>query len=205
MLPNIGAMLLPVPPHAATDSHLVRVSATLADIPLLDNDYEAKGRKPAASVDRVSGTLDGQANVVGDTVRNTPQTQTSNGFDVFEDTIADAETTGTACGFLFVAQVDFDTHYQQDINVFATGTTALGDGSIVSQVAGGATSASVQDGALELTPVRRFRFGGFTVPMIDLERGFTARFRYKVSSAGTAADAFAFNFGQRIPAVRPRV
>ncbi len=200
VLPNIGPMLLPVPPHAATDSHLVRISAASADIPVLDNDHDANGESlQLLSVNRVSGTLDGQANVVGDTVRYTPQTQVTNGFDVFEYTIADVGTTGTARGFLFVAQVDFGTHYQQDFNAFADGATALGDGSIITQVAGGATSASVQGGALELTPDELFRFGAFTVPMIDVERGFTARFRYNVSSAGTAADAFAFNFGQRIP------
>lgn len=205
-LTDIGPMALPVPPHAATDNHLVRISSAFADIPVLENDHDANGEGlQLLSVRRVEGSLNGLASVAGDMVRYTPQTQSTTGFDVFEYTIANLGNTRTARGLLFVSHVDFGTGYQQDFDAFPNDTTDLGDGSIITPLGEDLSSASVQDGALELTPDVTSRLGAFTVPMIGLEGGFSARFFYNVSSAGTSADAFAFNFGQRIAAaVSPR-
>jgi hypothetical protein len=82
---------------------------------------------------------------------------------------------------------------------FRDATTDLGDGSIITQLEEEEISTRVRSGALELAPDRASQAGAFTVPLISLEGGFTARFRYNVSLTGTAAHAFAFNFGQRIP------
>jgi hypothetical protein len=200
VLVDVGPAPQSVPPHAATDIYLVPVSARSADIPVLDNDHDASGKAlRLVSVRRVGGSLDGRASVVGDRVRFFPQTTATTGFAVFEYTVAAVGGRSTARGLLFVARVDDARRYQQDFNAFSDGTTNLGDGSTITQLEEEEISTSVRRGALELTPDRPFQAGAFTVPLISLEGGFTARFRYNVRSAGTAADAFAFSFGQRIP------
>lgn len=206
-LQDIGPMTLPVPPHAATDSYLVRTSAEFADIPVLENDHDVNGEAlQLLSVRRVEGDLNGAATVIeSNMVRYTPTTQSTDGFDVFEYTIANIQGTRTARGLLFVSHVDFGNSYQQDFNAFPNGTTDLGDGSIITPLGEDEHRATVQDSALELTPDQLFQLGAFTVPMIGLEGSFRARFRFNVSGVNTPADAFAFNFGQRIPAaVSPR-
>jgi hypothetical protein len=200
VLADVGPAPQSVPPHAATDTHLVPASARSADIPVLDNDHDAGGRAlRLVSVRRVGGSLGGSASVAGDRVRFVPQTASTTGFAVFEYTVGVAGGRSTARGLLFVARVDDARRYRQDFDAFPDGTTNLGDGSTITQLEEGEISTTVRRGALELTPDRAFQAGAFTLPLISLEGGFTARFRYNVRSAGTAADAFAFNFGERIP------
>jgi hypothetical protein len=200
VLVDVGPAPQSVPPHAATDVYLVPASARSADIPVLDNDHDASGRAlRLVSVRRVGGSLGGRASVVGDRVRFFPQTTATTGFAVFEYTVAAGGGRSTARGLLFVSQVDGARRYQQNFDAFPDGTTNLRDGSIITQLEEDEISTAVRRGALELTPDRAYQAGAFTVPLISVERGFTARFRYNVSSAGAAADAFAFNFGQRIP------
>jgi hypothetical protein len=200
VLVDIGPAPQSVPPHAATDTHLMPVSARSADIPVLDNDHDASGKAlRLVSVRRVGGSLGGRASVVGDRVRFFPQTTATPGFAVYEYRVAAVGGRSTARGLLFVARVDDARGYQQDFDAFPDGTTNLRDGSTITQLEEEEISTSVRHGALELTPDRAFQAGAFTVPLISLEGGFTARFRYNVRSAGTAADAFALNFGQRIP------
>jgi hypothetical protein len=206
VLVDIGPAPHSLPPHAATDTHLMPVSARSADIPVLDNDHDASGRAlRLLSIRRVGGSLGGRASVVGDRVRFFPQTTATTGFAVYEYKVAAVGGHSTARGLLFVAQGDDARRYQQDFDAFPDGTTNLGDGSTITQLEEEEISTSVRRGALQLTPDRAFQAGAFTVPLISVEGGFTARFRYNVRSAGTAADAFAVNFGQRVPsATGPR-
>jgi hypothetical protein len=200
ILVDVGPAPQSVPPHAATDVYLVPASADRADIPVLDNDHDASGRAlRLVSVRRVGGSLAGRAGVVEDRVRFFPQGRAATGFAVFEYTVAAVGGRSTARGLLFVSRVDGARRYQQNFDAFPDGTTNLRDGSIITQLEADEISTTVRRGALELAPDRTEQAGAFTVPLISLERGFTARFRYNVSSAGEAADAFAFNFGQRIP------
>lgn len=195
---DVGPLALPIAPHAASDHVFVKVSLPALDVPVLANDHDPNGGAlQLQSVTRVAGGLATQASVAGNAIRIQPQSQLTNGLDVFEYRIA--SPSGTARGLLFVNQVNYATRYQQNFSGFADGVTDLGDGSIMTQI-GGQPSVSVQQGRLELTPDLTSRFGNFTVPLLGLERGFNAQFSYNVSAAGTAADAFAFNFGQRIAA-----
>jgi len=200
-LADIGPMVLPVPPHAATDIHLVPASESAVDIPVLANDHDANGEGlQLLSVRRVEGALDGQASVSGNVIRYVRQTQATAGFDVFEYTVGNTDNTRTARGLLFVSHVNFGTRYRQDFDAFPDGTTDLGDGSIISLLREDFIGATVQGGALEMTTDQTSQRGAFTVPLLGLQRGFSARFMYNVAAAGTPADALAFNFGQRIPA-----
>jgi hypothetical protein len=200
VLVAVGPAPPSIPPHAATDTHLMPVSARSADIPVLDNDHHAGGGAlRLESVRRVGGSLGGRASVVGDRVRFVPQTGATTGFAVYEYTVTVVGRRSTARGLLFVTRADDARRYRQNFDAFPDGTTNLGDGSTITQLEDDEISTSVRRGALELTPDRTFQAGAFTAPLISLEGGFTARFRYNVSSAGTAADAFAFSFGQRVP------
>ncbi|MCB1567861.1 MAG: hypothetical protein KDI69_03450, partial [Xanthomonadales bacterium] len=193
---EIGPLSLPIPPDAATDSYLVPVSLPSMDLDVLANDHDANGGSLTLnSVNTVSGSLGGTVSVVNGKIRYQPQNQLTTGFNVLQYQIAG--TSGTARGFVFVTQVNFGRSYQQNFNAFANGVTDLGDGSVMTQI-NSQPSVSVQDSALELVPDQTNRVGGFSVPMIGLEFGFRAKFRWRASSAGTPADAFAFNFGQRV-------
>lgn len=199
-LEDIGPLALPISPHAATDSVLLPVSRSSIDVPVLANDHDANGGAlQLQAVTPLANALGTQATRVGNSIRIQRQSADTSGFDVYEYRIG--SPTGTARGLLMVSQVNYSDRYQQNFDSFADGVTDLGDGSIMTQIGENPSVAvSVQQSQLELTPDQTNRFGNFTPPLIGLERGFTARFRFNVSASGTAADAFAFNFGQRIAA-----
>lgn len=101
-----------------------------------------------------------------------------------------------AVGFVFVRVVDFDpdSNYQQNFNAFADSTEDLNDGSYICNL-NEYSNASVQGQALRLTSDATSQRSGFTLPPQNLEKGYTATFRYRLSASGTPADGFAFNFG----------
>jgi hypothetical protein len=75
------------------------------------------------------------------------------------------------------------------------------DGSIATGLGGsGDFKPSISNGALQLTPDQTWSSSSYTVPKINLENGFTAKFKVKISSSTSlSADGFAFNFGESVP------
>jgi hypothetical protein len=91
--------------------------------------------------------------------------------------------------------------FKQDFNAQPNGTPVFIDGSIATGLGGsGDFKPSISNGALQLTPDQTWSSSSYTVPKINLENGFTAKFKVKISSSTSlSADGFAFNFGESVP------
>jgi hypothetical protein len=206
---NLGSATVPIPPQAATDSiYASNTQDSIIDV--LANDHDANGDALTlvavtnASELNLGGTLEiarGQGAMGRDAVKYTAPNVSSIGSAIDRFTYRVRDASGLeSVGYIFVRLGDIGADYSQDFNDFADGTRDLGDGSIMTDVWESASpTVQVQDQALRLTPDQLSQFGSFTVPKLNLERGFQASFRFKMSSSNTPADGLVFNFGDPVP------
>lgn len=206
---NLGSTTVPIAPQAATDSAWAsNTTDTIIDV--LANDHDANGE--ALTLVSVKSTSElglggsisiapGQGANGRDAIRYSGPKVSSLGtaIDRFTYRIRDASGLESV-GYLFVRLADLGPDYSQNFTSFADGVRDLGDGSIMTDVWQSATpTVQVQEQALRLTPDELWHFGAFTVPKLNLNTGFQASFRYKISAASTPADGLVFNFGDPIP------
>lgn len=206
---NLGAASIAIPPQAATDS-IYASNTTVSIIDVLANDHDANGDAltlvsvTSASELTLGGTLviaSGQGAGGRDAVKYTGPNVSSIGsaIDRFTYRIRDASGLESV-GYVFVRLGDIGADYSQNFDSFADGTRDLGDGSIMTDVWQSTNpTVQIQAQALRLTPDLLNQFGAFTVPKLNLDKGFQASFRFKISSANTPADGLVFNFGDPIP------
>lgn len=206
---KLGAASVAIPPQAATDS-IYASNTTESIIDVLANDHDANGDTltlvavTSTSELNLGGTLviaSGQGAGGRDAVKYTSPSVSSIGsaIDRFTYRIRDASGLESV-GYIFVRLGDLGADYSQNFDSFADGTRDLGDGSIMTDVWQSTNpTVQVQAQALRLTPDLLNQFGAFTVPKLNLDKGFQASFRFKISSANTPADGLVFNFGDPIP------
>ncbi|MFT4887685.1 MAG: hypothetical protein ACJAS2_002762 [Pseudohongiellaceae bacterium] len=206
---NLGAASVAIPPQAATDSvYASNTQESIIDV--LANDHDANGDAltlvavTSASELNLGGTLviaRGQGAMGRDAVKYTAPNASiiDSTIDRFTYRIRDASGLESV-GYIFVRLGDIGVDYSQNFNSFADGTRDLGDGSIMTDVWQSTNpTVQVQAQALRLTPDLLSQFGSFTVPKLNLNKGFQASFRFKISSASTPADGLVFNFGDPVP------
>jgi len=206
---NLGAASVAIPPQAATDSVYASTNQE-SIIDVLANDHDANGDAltlvtvSSASELNLGGTLviaSGQGAMGRDAVKYTAPNVSiiDSTIDRFTYRIRDASGLESV-GYIFVRLGDIGVDYSQNFNSFADGTRDLGDGSIMTDVWQSTNpTVQVQAQALRLTPDLLSQFGSFTVPKLNLDKGFQASFRFKISSASTPADGLVFNFGDPVP------
>lgn len=206
---NLGNATVAMPPKAATDAVWVANSGDVL-IDVLANDHDANGE--ALTLVSVNGaselSLGGSISLAPgegaggrDAVRyNRPNTSSTNTqFDRFQYRIRDASGLESV-GYLFVRITGTEGDYSQDFNSFGDGIRDLGDGSVITDASETLSPiVQTQEQALRLTADQGGQHGAFTLPKLNLNGGFQASFRFKLSASGTPADGLVFHYGDPIP------
>ena len=204
---SLGALKLLMAPNASLDSILATIgSDTLIDV--LGNDHDANGDEIflvdvdktsylGASVQISEGKGVGGHDAV--TYSSGKLSLTKN-VDRFKYRIRDSSGLESV-GYAYIRVGGVAGTFKQDFNAQPNGTPVFIDGSIATGLGGsGDFKPSISNGALQLTPDQTWSSSSYTVPKLNLENGFTAKFKVKISSSTSlSADGFAFNFGESVP------
>ena len=203
---NLGPLTRIMPPHASLDSTRVTMNDTVIDV--LANDHDANGDSISlvevdsksylgATVELVrGGGADGRDAVKYYSGKLSLEQQV----DRFEYRIRDSSGLESV-SYAYVKVGDFGGTFRQNFDSFPDGTTEFSDGSTAQGVSDfGSSKLGTASGALQLTPDEIYQLGSYTVPKLNLQDGFSASFKVKISSETfLSADAFAVNFGDPAP------
>lgn len=204
---SLGALKLLMAPNASLDSILATIgSDTLIDV--LGNDHDANGDEISlVDVDKTSylgaSVQISEGKGVGghDAVTySSGKLSLTKNVDRFKYRIRDSSGLESV-GYAYIRVGGVAGTFKQDFNAQPNGTPVFIDGSIATGLGGsGDFKPSISNGALQLTPDQTWSSSSYTVPKINLENGFTAKFKVKISSSTSlSADGFAFNFGESVP------
>lgn len=202
--PLLPAYTVPMPPFAASDQMFVSaVYAGTWDLNVLANDHDVNG--DALTLVSVNAVSDGPAGgtmaltATPGVVRYTPPASPSPAtpFDVFTYRVRDASGL-EAVGYAFVRVMDFTagSNYSQNFSGYADSTFTLTDGAYLTTPAMESELPFVFGQSLTLHPDSLYLRTGMTLPPMGMHEGLDLTFRYRVASAGTAADGFAVGYGQ---------
>ncbi|MAV33461.1 MAG: hypothetical protein CMQ02_08515 [Gammaproteobacteria bacterium] len=203
---SLGALKLLMAPNASLDSILAAIgSDTVIDV--LGNDHDANGDEIflvdvdktsylGASVQISEGKGAGGRDAI--TYRSGKLSLTKN-VDRFKYRIRDSSGLESV-GYAYIKVGGVAGTFKQDFNAQPDGTPVFTDGSTATGLGPYGSKPSISNGALQLTPDQTWSSSSYTVPKINLENGFTAKFKVKISSSTSlSADGFALNFGESIP------
>ena len=203
---SLGALKLLMAPNASLDSILAAIgSDTLIDV--LGNDHDANGDEISlvdvdktsylgASVQISEGKGAGGRDAI--TYSSGKLSLTKN-VDRFRYRIRDSSGLESV-GYAYIKVGGVAGTFKQDFNAQPDGTPVFTDGSTATGLGPYGSKPSISNGALQLTPDQTWSSSSYTVPKINLENGFTAKFKVKISSSTSlSADGFALNFGESIP------
>jgi hypothetical protein len=204
---SLGALKLLMAPNASLDSILATIgSDTLIDV--LGNDHDANGDEISlVDVDKTSylgaSVQISEGKGVGghDAVTySSGKLSLTKNVDRFKYRIRDSSGLESV-GYAYIRVGGVAGTFKQDFNAQPNGTPVFIDGSIATGLGGsGDFKPSISNGALQLTPDQTWSSSSYTVPKLNLENGFTAKFKVKISSSTSlSADGFAFNFGESVP------
>jgi hypothetical protein len=204
---SLGALKLLMAPNASLDSILATIgSDTLIDV--LGNDHDANGDEISlVDVDKTSylgaSVQISEGKGVGghDAVTySSGKLSLTKNVDRFKYRIRDSSGLESV-GYAYIKVGGVAGTFKQDFNAQPNGTPVFIDGSIATGLGEAATS-SLQS-LTEHCSSLQIRLGRHLVtqsPKINLENGFTAKFKVKISSSTSlSADGFAFNFGESVP------
>ena len=204
---SLGALKLLMAPNASLDSILATIgSDTLIDV--LGNDHDANGDEISlVDVDKTSylgaSVQISEGKGVGghDAVTySSGKLSLTKNVDRFKYRIRDSSGLESV-GYAYIRVGGVAGTFKQDFNAQPNGTPVFIDGSIATGLGESSDfKPSISNGALQLTPDQTWSSSSYTVPKINLENGFTAKFKVKISSSTSlSADGFAFNFGESVP------
>ena len=204
---SLGALKLLMAPNASLDSILATIgSDTLIDV--LGNDHDANGDEISlVDVDKTSylgaSVQISEGKGVGghDAVTySSGKLSLTKNVDRFKYRIRDSSGLESV-GYAYIKVGGVAGTFKQDFNAQPNGTPVFIDGSIATGLGESSDfKPSISNGALQLTPDQTWSSSSYTVPKLNLENGFTAKFKVKISSSTSlSADGFAFNFGESVP------
>ncbi len=203
---NLGSLQQRIAPNASLDSILAAVgNDTLIDV--LGNDHDANGDEiTLVGVDKTSylgasvQISEGKGAGGRDAITySSGKLSLTKNVDRFRYRIRDSSGLESV-GYAYIKVGGVAGTFKQDFNAQPDGTPVFTDASIATGLGPYGSKPSISNGALQLTPDQTWSSSSYTVPKINLENGFTAKFKVKISSSTSlSADGFAFNFGESIP------
>lgn len=203
---NLGSLQQRIAPNASLDSILAAVgNDTLIDV--LGNDHDANGDEiTLVGVDKISylganvQIAEGKGAEARDAIMySSGKLSLTNNVDRLKYRIRDSSGLESV-GYAYIKVGGVAGTFKQDFNDQADGRPLFTDGSTATGTLFSDFKPSISNGALQLAPDKIWSSSSYTIPKLNLENGFKAKFKVKISSSTSpSADGFAVNFGEPIP------